>query len=180
MIVSLYFWGGVQRAEHCHGCYIPLQTWLILCSAMNRTICFWAASELISAKHHFLEDGEEMFPAGYKSVSREMNRVPAPASLGFCLHWRGWWQPFWISRGLWGELWWSSKVYEYSLKTQQPRKPSKVQSFIPLRRVLSLFAFSRGSQRQQTSICSSELLFAVSWTDADTVLREQSKALPRL
>lgn len=86
MIVSLHFWGVVQRAKRCHGClscsqHRPLQTWLILCSAVNRTICLRAASELIPAKHHFLRDGEETFLTGCKRPSQQINRVSALARL---------------------------------------------------------------------------------------------------
>lgn len=181
MIVSLYVWGGVQRAERCHGCLScsqcrPLQTWLILCSAVNRIICLWAASELISAKHHFLEDGEEMFPAGYKSASREMNRVPAPGSLGFCLRLKVWWQPSWISGGLWWELCWSSTVINIYWKLSSHGSFQKRRASFLCGAVL--FALSRGSRRQQPSVCSAELLAAVSWTDADAELSETSKTLP--
>ena len=104
MIVSLYLWGGVQsRAPPPVFVMLwvqTLQTWLILCWAVNRTICLWAASQLISAKHHFLEDAEQMFPAAYKSPSQERNGVPARGSTALCLRRKVWWQPCWISGGL--------------------------------------------------------------------------------
>lgn len=158
-------------AERCHGCLScsrrrPLQTWLILCSPVNRTICLWAASELISAKHHFLEDEEEMLPAGYKSVPREMNRVPAPGSLGFCLRWRIWWQPSWISRELGGRGG-VPKSLNIHWKLSSHRNLQKHRASVLCSGVLSLFALSRASLWQQTSICSCCLLFL-----GDTLLSE--------
>lgn len=173
MIVSLYFWGGVQRAEHCHGCLScsqrrPLQTWLILCSAVNRTICLWAASELIPAKHHFLQDGEEMFLSGYKWASQQINRVPAPGSLSFCLCWTAWWQPCWISKGQEevrgrvgvGEVPQSMNIHQ---KVSKHGNLQKSRASFLWGVVLLMFSLSRGSWWQQTSAAPS--FCQLSWTD---------------
>lgn len=167
MIVSLYLWGGAQRAERCRWClscsqcrhykpdwfYVGLWTepfaserprnWFLQNIIFSRmgSKCF---PPLINCRHR---RGIE-FPLVARLVSVYVERSDDGhlGSAGDCR---------------WGELCWSFTVYEYSSETFRSGC------------VLSRFALSWGARRQQTSVSSSELP-AASWTSDAAELRESN------